>query len=74
MPNFVWAIVSPLAMFLPDTVVETIGFPTLDDSNTLGMLQNGTYVMPFLSAASDGFLTGIQFGIVSNESVTIQVC
>ncbi|CAB4008698.1 Hypothetical predicted protein, partial [Paramuricea clavata] len=58
---------------LPDTVVETIGFPTLDDSNTVAMLQNGTYVMPFLSAASDGFLKGIQFGVVSDEFVTIQI-
>ena len=64
-------------MFVSDTVVETIGLPTPDaiTSPTYNLLNaTGTYVMPFLSANNDGFLVGIEFHILSEVEVTVQVC
>ncbi len=61
-------------MLFSDTFVETISFPTLWDSTAGLLLENGTYILPLLSATNDGILIGIQIGIASDESVTIQVC
>ena len=62
-------------MFALDTVVETLGFPMPDVAEReYAFIKNGTYVMPLLSAASDGYLLGIDFPFISNVSVTIQVC
>ena len=61
-------------MTFPDTVVETIAFPSMEESDIIQALSNGTYVIPMLSAANNGILIGLQFGIVSNNTITIQVC
>ena len=61
-------------MTFSDTVVETIAFPSMEESDIIQALSNGTYVFPTLSAANDGILIGLQFGIVSNNTITIQVC